>query len=58
METRAVVLLGSMAVGVNVYLMSRQFGVLGGPVASSLLLSTAMAALTTPLILTLMGVRL
>ncbi|KHT03726.1 AEC family transporter [Pectobacterium brasiliense] len=58
METRAVVLLGSMAVGVNVYLMSRQFDVLGGPVASSLLLSTAMAALTTPLILTLMGVRL
>lgn len=58
METRAVVLLGSMAVGINVYLMSRQFDALGGPVASSLLLSTAMAALTTPLILTLMGVRL
>lgn len=58
METRAVVLLGSMSVGVNVYLMSRQFNVLGGPVATSLLLSTALAALTTPLILTLMGVRL
>ncbi|MBJ7222122.1 MULTISPECIES: AEC family transporter [unclassified Brenneria] len=58
METRAVVLLGSMAVGVNIYLMSRQFNALGGPVASSLLLSTALAALTTPLILTLMGVRL
>ncbi|EHD23609.1 MULTISPECIES: AEC family transporter [Brenneria] len=57
-ETRAVVLLGSMSVGVNVYLMSRQFNVLGAPVASSLLLSTALAALTTPLILTLMGVRL
>ncbi|MCL2891932.1 AEC family transporter [Brenneria tiliae] len=58
METRAVVLLGSMSVGVNVYLMSRQFNVLGAPVASSLLMSTALAALTTPLILTLMGVRL
>ncbi|ATA25788.1 hypothetical protein BIY26_17975 [Brenneria goodwinii] len=58
METRAVVLLGSMSVGVNVYLMSRQFNVLGGPVATSLLVSTALAALTTPLILTLMGVRL
>ncbi|QTF10432.1 AEC family transporter [Brenneria izadpanahii] len=57
-ETRAVVLLGSMSVGVNVYLMSRQFNVLGGPVATSLLVSTALAALTTPLILTLMGVRL
>lgn len=58
METRVVVLLGSMAVGVNLYLMSRQFDVLGGPIAASLLLSTALAALTTPLILTLMGVRL
>jgi len=51
------VLLGSMAVGVNIYLMSRQFNVLGGPVAASLLMSTALAAVTTPLILTLMGVR-
>ncbi|MFP1747302.1 AEC family transporter [Lonsdalea quercina] len=58
METRAVVLLGSMAVGVNIYLMSRQFNALGGPVAASLLLSTLLAAVTTPLILTLMGVRI
>ncbi len=58
METRVVVLLGSMAVGVNLYLMSRQFNVLGGPIAASLLLSTALAALTTPLILALMGVSL
>ncbi|SLM61270.1 MULTISPECIES: AEC family transporter [Dickeya] len=57
METRVVVLLGSMAVGVNIYLMSRQFNVLGGPIAASLLLSTALAAITTPLLLTLMGVR-
>ncbi|KAA8998570.1 AEC family transporter [Affinibrenneria salicis] len=58
METRAVVLLGSMAVGVNIYLMSRQFSVLGGPIAASLVMSTALAAITTPLILTLMGVRI
>ncbi|WP_192459507.1 AEC family transporter [Musicola keenii] len=57
METRVVVLLGSMAVGVNIYLMSRQFNVLGGPVAASLVMSTALAAVTTPLILTMMGVR-
>ena len=35
METRVVVLLASIAVGVNVYLMSRQFKVLEGPVAVS-----------------------
>lgn len=58
METKVVVLLGSMAVGVNIYLMSRQFNVLGGPAAASLVMSTILAAITTPLILTLMGVRI
>jgi predicted permease len=52
-ETRTVVLLSSLSVGANVYLMSRQFQVMQGPVASSLLLSTALAALTTPLMLAL-----
>ncbi len=56
METQVVVLLSSMAVGVNVYLMSRQFKMLEGPTASSLVLSTGLAALTTPLALTLIGV--
>ncbi len=55
METRVVVLLGSLAVGVNVYLMSRQFHTQEAPVASSMVLSTALAALTTPLFLTLTG---
>ena len=55
METRVVVLLAGLPVGANVYLMSRQFNVLGGPVASSLVLSTAVAAATTPLLLTLTG---
>ena len=50
-------LLAWMAVGVNVYLMSRQFNVLTGPAATSLVMSTVLAAVTTPLILTIMGVR-
>ena len=54
-ETQAVVLLASLSVGANVYLMSRQFHVMQGPVASSLLMSTALAALTTPLMLALVA---
>ncbi|AWH89200.1 AEC family transporter [Limnobaculum parvum] len=57
METQVVVLLGSMAVGVNVYLMARQFNVIVGPAASSMVISTILSAITTPLILTLIGVR-
>ena len=57
-ETQAVVLLASLSVGANVYLMSRQFHVMQGPVASSLLLSTALAALTTPLMLALVAASL
>lgn len=56
LETQVVVLLGSMAVGINVYLMARQFDVLMAPVASSLVLSTLLSAVTTPLIMTLIGV--
>jgi predicted permease len=48
-----VVLLASLPVGVNVYLMSRQFKTMEGPVASSMVISTALSALTTPMILTL-----
>lgn len=55
METRVVVLLASICIGANVYLVSRQFKVLEGAVASSLVLSTRLAALTTPLVLTLLG---
>ncbi len=51
LETQVVVLLASIAVGSNVYLMSRQFGALEGAVAGSLLLSTLLSALTTPLAL-------
>ncbi len=53
METSVVVLLASLSVGANVYLMSQQFETLQGTIASSLVLSTALAAITTPLLLTL-----
>jgi predicted permease len=55
METQVVVLLASLSVGVNVYLMARQFKALEGPVAESLVVSTGMAAVTTTIILTLLG---
>ncbi len=55
LETQAIVMLASLPVGANVYLMSRQFDTLGGPVAASLVMSTALAAATTPLILALVA---
>jgi predicted permease len=50
-ETQAVVMLASLPVGANVYIMARQFDALQGPVATSLVLTTALAAVTTPLLL-------
>ena len=55
LETQVVVLLGSMAVGVNVYLMARQFNVIIGPTASSMVISTILSVITTPVILTFTG---
>jgi predicted permease len=55
LETAAVVLLAALPVGANIYLMSRQFGVLSGAVASAIVLTTVLAALTTPVTLTLIG---
>lgn len=55
LESRVVVLLGSMAVGVNVYLMSQKFNVLTGPAAASMLFSTLFAAVTTPIWMMLMS---
>jgi len=52
-ETQAVVLLAALAVGVNVYLMAREFDALQGPVATSMVMSTALSALTVPLALAL-----
>ncbi|MCF8174835.1 MAG: AEC family transporter [Burkholderiaceae bacterium] len=56
METATVVLLASLPVGANVYLMSRQFGAMEAPVAASLVISAALSAFTTPLILTLVHI--
>lgn len=55
METKVVTLMASISIGANVYLMSRQFQSMEGPIASALVLSTALAAITTPLLLTLMN---
>jgi malonate transporter and related proteins len=54
-ETQAVVMLASLPVGANVYIMARQFGALEGPVATSLVLTTIAAAFTTPLLLALLS---
>ena len=51
LELRAVVLVASMAVGVNVYLMAVRFQALQGEIASSIVLSNVLAAFTTPLLL-------
>jgi malonate transporter and related proteins len=53
LERSVVVLLASLSVGANVYLMAVQFKALEGAVASSLVLSTAAAAVTTPIVLAL-----
>jgi malonate transporter len=55
LETQVVVLLASIAVGVNVYLMASQFQVLQGAVAASIVLSTLASSITTPLLLALLA---
>ena len=55
METKVVVLLASLPVGVNVYLMARQYQRLEGTVAASLVLTTVLSAITTPTILVLLA---
>lgn len=51
-ELRTIVVLASLPIGANVYLMARQFRAMEGPVAASLVWSTLVAAFTTPLLLT------
>ncbi|MBS0510563.1 MAG: AEC family transporter [Proteobacteria bacterium] len=53
METQVVVLLASISVGVNVYMMALQFKVLEAEVAGSLVLSTLFSAVTTPVLMAL-----
>ncbi len=52
-ETKVVVLMGSLAIGVNVYLMSEQFNALKAETASGMLMSTVFSAFTTPLLMLL-----
>ena len=54
-ELQAVCLLGCLPVGVNVYIMAQEFNVLQGPTANSLLLTTILAAVTLPAVLSLLG---
>jgi predicted permease len=54
-ETSAIVLLASMAVGANVYLMAAQYRTLQATVAASLVASTLFSALTTPILLWVLG---
>jgi malonate transporter and related proteins len=50
-ETQAVVMTACMATGVNVYMMARQFNALQSVIASTMVITTALAAITTPLFL-------
>lgn len=54
LETHVVVLLSSMSIAINCYIMSRQFNLLEAPIASSLLISTVLSSITTPLILAIL----
>ncbi len=53
LETQVVVLLTSVATGVNAYLMAREFRSLQGPVGTALILSNIVSAVTVPLVLLL-----
>ena len=55
-EMQTVVVMASLPIGANVYLMAKEFKTMEGLVASSLVLTTALAAVTTPLLLALLGV--
>ena len=55
LQTQVVVVIAALPVGANVYMMSRHFQTLEGPIASSLVLSTAVSALTVPFTLALLG---
>ena len=54
LETKVAVLMGSLAIGVNVYLMSGQFNVLKAATACGMLVSTVASAFTTPVLLVIL----
>ncbi|HLO63389.1 MAG TPA: AEC family transporter [Azonexus sp.] len=51
LETQVIVLLGSIGLGANVFLMAKQFKALEGGIAGALIISTICSAVTTPLLL-------
>lgn len=53
-ETKAIVILGSIATGMNVYLMALKFKVIEDATASSIILTTILSAITTPIIVVLL----
>lgn len=53
LETRSIVMLASIAVGFNVYLMANQFKRMESAIASATVLSTLFAAITTPVAIAL-----
>lgn len=55
LETQAITVLAAMPVGANVYLMAKAFGTLGAPVSSAIVLSTALCAVSAPVVLALTG---
>jgi len=52
-ETQAITLLAALPVGANVYLMAKAFNALEGPASSSIVASTAISAITTPIVIAL-----
>lgn len=52
---QATCLLACLPVGVNVYIMAQEFKVMQGATANSLLVTTALAAVTMPLIMSCFG---
>lgn len=53
-ETKAACFMASLPVGVNVYIMAQEFNAMQGETASALLITTALSALTVPMILSLL----
>lgn len=51
-ESTAVVFLGSLPCGVNVYLMAKQFRVIEAEIANAMVITTLVSALTVPLVVT------
>ncbi len=55
LETMVIVLLGSIGLGANVFLMARQFKAVESGIAGALILTTVGSAMTTPLLLAVAG---